>query len=200
MLLYLDCPTLNRYASSIAWELPHNVPFEAKEKLILEFLHLWHGPSRSCFHDAFSNLVRFTNGLITKHFGRFKQLDQHIRYEFFCIKLFINLTSNRAAVRDQLEATKVQGIQALETTLAVEKLPLYAADIEGFNMARLKWLAYYKDNFHHNIRRESTESLAMNDNIDTINEEIDTISEKFEDELILIAEVRAYFDLAHRVS
>lgn len=173
--------TLYPCGSSIAWELPHNVPFEAKEILILEFLHLWHEPSRSCFQDVFSNLVKFTDGLITKHFGRFKQLERHIRYQFHDIRQLVNLTSHRVAVRGQLEATRVQGIQALETTLALEKSPLYAADLEGFDTARLEWLKRYQNAFN-----QANPPHLYHD--------------RFEDELIVIAEVRAYFDLAHRVS
>lgn len=67
--------------SSITWHLPRNVPFEAKKILIVQFVERWHRPSLSCFDAVFSDLSDFIEKLTIKHFGQFKQLERHIRYE-----------------------------------------------------------------------------------------------------------------------
>lgn len=123
-------------------------------------------------------------------------------------------------VRSQLEETKGQGIRALETALTVEQAPLYAADIAGFGTARLRWLEHYKHEKHSQIyddeevsiygeRRVNTtaeqRALAALANIGYSGLSIEsltrlTINDEFEEELIVMADVRAYFDLAYKVS
>lgn len=79
---YVDAQILTGNLSSIAWELPHNVPFEAKQVLILKSIDRWHSPSLSCFRAVFSTLSDFTEALLKKHFGRFRQLESHAGYEY----------------------------------------------------------------------------------------------------------------------
>jgi vacuolar protein sorting-associated protein 1 len=65
--------------STITWELPHNIPFEAKQILIKEYIDCWKQPSFSCFHGVFDFLSDFVESLVEIHFGRFKNLERHVR-------------------------------------------------------------------------------------------------------------------------
>ncbi|KAH9946712.1 hypothetical protein B0H21DRAFT_693184 [Amylocystis lapponica] len=64
------------------WELPHNVPYEAKTRLYEEFLASWVSPARVCFERIAEVLLEFVNLKITAHFGRFQALEQHFGYVF----------------------------------------------------------------------------------------------------------------------
>jgi hypothetical protein len=65
--------------STITWELPHNIPFEAKQILIKESIDRWKQPSFSCFHGVFDFLFDFVESLVETHFGRLKNLERHVR-------------------------------------------------------------------------------------------------------------------------
>jgi hypothetical protein len=75
---YADIPMFV-LTSTITWELPHNIPFEAKQILIKEYIDRWKQPSFSCFHGVFDFLFDFVESLVETHFGRFKNLERHVR-------------------------------------------------------------------------------------------------------------------------
>src|SRR6266481_5178544 len=88
---------LPMFTSKITWELPHNIPFEAKAVLIMEYIDRWTQPSLSCFHAVLDFLSAFVEGLLKTHFGGFKNLERHVGYE-----TQINVASwdaNTAAIR-----------------------------------------------------------------------------------------------------
>ena len=65
---------------STAWELPGNIPYEAKTRLISQFTDLWFPPAEKCLtsiNDVLDDVVR---QLIKTHFGRFKVLHDLISY------------------------------------------------------------------------------------------------------------------------
>jgi len=64
--------------SAIGWELPNNVPYQAKANLIAEFTKLWVAPSEHCLADINDVLGDIINELINTHFGRFKVLEDHV--------------------------------------------------------------------------------------------------------------------------
>jgi hypothetical protein len=67
-LIYLDV------SSKVAWELPHNVPFETKQFLIIQCVDRWKQPSLSRFNTVFASLSDFVERLVKTHFERFRQL------------------------------------------------------------------------------------------------------------------------------
>ena len=77
----LKSPTLTPFKtrSSIAWEFPDYLPFDALRKLILGITVQWKEPSHACFERIFQTSSRFIDELVQHHFGQFKLLDAHIR-------------------------------------------------------------------------------------------------------------------------
>lgn len=70
---------------SIGWELPHNVPFEAKKRLIKRFIDQWPAPAQSCFDEVLHILSAFVDANIRKHFEQFPALEQYLGYVGACI-------------------------------------------------------------------------------------------------------------------
>ena len=117
----------------------------------------------------------------------------------------------------ELEKYKETSSQALEQALELEKFPFFAGDIRDFDPAREEWLAHYKNERRNHPRNEMVtaqhslfaERAALDAlaNIGYPNLEFDDLKrlghiddDEFEDELIVMAEVRAYFDVAHKVN
>ncbi|EIN04160.1 hypothetical protein PUNSTDRAFT_138885 [Punctularia strigosozonata HHB-11173 SS5] len=59
---------------SIGWELQNNVPFAAKKKIIQGITALWNTPAVACFDAVFAGLEGFVQGLIEKYYGPFDRL------------------------------------------------------------------------------------------------------------------------------
>ncbi|EIN04192.1 hypothetical protein PUNSTDRAFT_146674 [Punctularia strigosozonata HHB-11173 SS5] len=63
---------------SIGWELKNNVPFAAKKTLIQGFTALWNTPAIACFKAVYAGLVNTVQMLIEKYFGTFDRLRDRI--------------------------------------------------------------------------------------------------------------------------
>ena len=63
---------------SIAWELPGNIPYEAKTRLINQFTILWSTPAVKCMTSINDVLDDVIQQLAKTHFGRFRVLQDMI--------------------------------------------------------------------------------------------------------------------------
>lgn len=71
-------PRSSRLNRSIGWELPHNIPYDAKTLLFKEFLVLWPEPKDTCLGAISTILNETIDREISVHFERFKPLESHI--------------------------------------------------------------------------------------------------------------------------
>jgi hypothetical protein len=69
---------LNHSSRAIGWELPNNVPYQAKANLIAQFVKLWVAPSERCLASINDVLDQVVDTLISVHFGRFKVLEGYV--------------------------------------------------------------------------------------------------------------------------
>ncbi|KAG1844181.1 P-loop containing nucleoside triphosphate hydrolase protein [Suillus subalutaceus] len=114
---------------AIGWELPNNVPYQAKSNLIAQFTKLWVAPSERCFVGVNKVLDQVIDTLISTHFGRFKVLEEY----------FGNL------IRIQVDICKARAQAAVKTALELETTtPHYTQNTHYLQTLREKWLAYYK--------------------------------------------------------
>ncbi|KAG1844213.1 P-loop containing nucleoside triphosphate hydrolase protein [Suillus subalutaceus] len=114
---------------AIGWELPNNVPYQAKANLIAQFTKLWVAPSERCFVGVNKVLDQVIDTLISTHFGRFKVLEEY----------FGNL------IRVQVDICKARAQDAVKTALELETTtPHYTQNTHYLQTLRDKWLAYYK--------------------------------------------------------
>ena len=65
---------------SISWELPHNIPFSAKQRMIEDFLAQWDEPSRRCHCAVADKLEDELTESVDQFFGRYPKLKNHIGY------------------------------------------------------------------------------------------------------------------------
>ncbi|KAG2153903.1 P-loop containing nucleoside triphosphate hydrolase protein [Suillus clintonianus] len=114
---------------AIGWELPNNVPYQAKANLIAEFTKLWVAPSERCLAGITNVLDQIIDTLISTHFGRFKVLEEY----------FGNL------IRIQVDLCKARAKDAVKTALELETTaPHYTQNTHYLQVLREKWLAHYK--------------------------------------------------------
>ncbi|KAG1785552.1 P-loop containing nucleoside triphosphate hydrolase protein [Suillus plorans] len=113
---------------AIGWELPNNVPYQAKANLITQFTKLWVVPSERCLAGVNNVLDQVVDTLISTHFGRFKVLEEY----------FGNL------IRIQVDLCKARAKDAVKTALDLETIPHYTQNTHYLQTLREKWLAHYK--------------------------------------------------------
>ncbi|KAG1748050.1 hypothetical protein EDB19DRAFT_1945533 [Suillus lakei] len=113
---------------SIGWELPNNVPYQAKANLIAQFIKLWVAPSERCLTGINDVLDQVIDTLISNHFGRFKVLEGYVG----------------DLIRIQVGVCKARAQVAVKTALALETTPHYTQNTHYLQTLREKWLAYYK--------------------------------------------------------
>ncbi|KAG2044019.1 hypothetical protein BDR03DRAFT_996026 [Suillus americanus] len=109
---------------AIGWELPNNVPYQAKANLIAEFVRLWVAPSQRCLAGINDVLDQVINTLISTHFGRFKVLEGYVGIH--------------------VGVCKAHAREAVKSALALETTPHYTQNTHYLQTLREKWLAHYK--------------------------------------------------------
>ncbi|KAG2067161.1 hypothetical protein BDR04DRAFT_1144485 [Suillus decipiens] len=113
---------------AIGWELPNNVPYQAKANLIAQFTKLWVAPSERCLAGINDVLDQVINTLISTHFGRFKVLEDYFG------KL----------IRIQVDIYKARAEIAVKSALELETTPHYTQNTHYLQTLRDKWLSRYK--------------------------------------------------------
>ncbi|TDL15309.1 P-loop containing nucleoside triphosphate hydrolase protein [Rickenella mellea] len=113
---------------SIAWELPHNVPFDAKAFLIRECLDNWDSPALAC-HDAVSTRLHgFLDIKVKEHFKRFPKLQAYVWQ----------------LIEEHFKHHRDLSQQAVKISLAMEKNPLFTQNHHYLDSVREKWLSLYR--------------------------------------------------------
>ncbi|KAH0834801.1 P-loop containing nucleoside triphosphate hydrolase protein [Lanmaoa asiatica] len=203
---------------SIGWELPGNIPYEAKTRLINQFTTLWSTPAEKCLiliNDVLDDVIQ---QLVKTHFGRFKILQDIIS----------------DLILPDIEEHKQRALAAIKETLRLEITPNYTQNLQDYENLRRKWLAKYRQ-----ARRDYGETIVLlttsgsqtwpgktitrgpvaYDHVSTVSpaqqalyylaqagykdltvEDLTCLSppDQFEHELIVMADVRAYFTIAYR--
>jgi hypothetical protein len=174
---------------SIAWELPGNIPYEAKTRLIGQFTALWSTPAEECLASINDVLDQVIQQLINKHFGRFRVLQ--------------DLISD--LIRPDIEELKDNAQSAVKGTWALEINPILAQNRRDYDDIRDKWLNKYRRarRYRAVVDVTSPESqalmyLARAGYGGLTVEDLVRLAprDNFEDELIVMADVRAYFTIA----
>ncbi|KAJ7773676.1 P-loop containing nucleoside triphosphate hydrolase protein [Mycena maculata] len=196
-------------ADSVAWELPNHVPFGATKTLVLRFTGQWRAPSLSCFKAVVEASSQFLDQLMPAYFGQFTKLEEYIRSpHWFLLNYCINFLTAvyRNLTRTELEVCKDQALETLEKMLALEKLPLFTQNTNYFLSESKAWLTRYaavrgnSSNYLLSARAvgnnhfTASTRAASNVIIEPWAEE----REPFLDELILMSNVRAYWQIAYQ--
>ncbi|KAG1830240.1 P-loop containing nucleoside triphosphate hydrolase protein [Suillus variegatus] len=188
---------------AIGWELPNNVPYQAKANLIAGFIKLWAAPSERCLAGVNDVLDQVIDTLIGIHFGRFRVLEGYVG----------NL------IRTQVDICKALAKEAVKKALDLETTPYYTQNTHYLQTLSEKWLAYYKVVRHRPkndrvqlayahesvYRGEPPESKALRALAEAgyANLSIPDLArllppDSREKELIVMADVRAYYHVAYK--
>jgi len=162
----------------------------------------WRQPALSCFLTIVTTMSDFVDGLLATHFGRFRKLERHMRYKSLPpVPRCDTDPASRLVTRTELDKYKDRGSQALENALERENFPVFAGNIKDFDSARKKWLAHYKHECQNYGRRAFPIGRSSNSECsDPGSEDENVVIDDFEDELVVMAEVHAYFEVAHKVN
>ncbi|KAJ7025176.1 P-loop containing nucleoside triphosphate hydrolase protein [Mycena alexandri] len=155
-------------ADSTAWELPNHVPFDATKTLVLRFTSQWRSPSITCFESVVTTSAKLLDTLMHSHFSQFTQLETYIRI----------------LTQIELEKCHDQALKTLEKLLAFEKLPLFTQNTHQYLTESKAWLARYTS-----FQTNSWKYLRA---------EAHTQPGAFVEELVLMANVRAYWQIAYQ--
>ncbi|KAF8193681.1 P-loop containing nucleoside triphosphate hydrolase protein [Pholiota molesta] len=123
---------------SIGWELPGEIPFEATTVLIKQYTGLWSTPSISCFEDVTGNLDILLKNLLHKHFGQYKDLEKYASD--------LSLQERDRCIEEAL--CSVKKILALESyPLFTQNFDLLASEekkwVDKYKTTRHAWLQRY---------------------------------------------------------
>ncbi|TDL25543.1 hypothetical protein BD410DRAFT_717419 [Rickenella mellea] len=191
--MYLD--DVRKYVDkALGRHLPFNVPFSAKIGLIRGCFADWSTHARSCFATVYKVSEAHVNKLITLKFERFARggLLDHVR----------------TIVESQFETARESTLKRLDWFMAIESTPFTLND-HYFSSYRQKYLAMYKEErqsatgrFSMDVDsvREAMASLARLGFSNLANEDLNRLlgADPFEQEMICMSEVRAYFQVAYK--
>ncbi|KAG6877110.1 hypothetical protein C0993_010223 [Termitomyces sp. T159_Od127] len=134
--------------TSIGWELPTHIPYDAIQNYILEFTNIWDKPAISCFQDVFTNTSGFISKVMAEHFGQFKNLERHVA--FVIVQNFVVITS---LILADLQKCKEKTLDRLAKMTELERLPAWTQNEEFFRSEKDYWLKiYYNAQFPHNLQ------------------------------------------------
>ncbi|KAG1903478.1 P-loop containing nucleoside triphosphate hydrolase protein [Suillus fuscotomentosus] len=188
---------------AIGWELPNNVPYQAKANLIAGFIKLWAAPSERCLAGVNDVLDQVIDTLIGIHFGRFRVLEGYVG----------NL------IRTQVDICKALAKEAVKKALDLETTPYYTQNTHYLQTLSEKWLAYYKV-VRHRPKTERAQSPYVYESVyrgePPESKALRALAEagytslsipdlarllppdSREKELIVMADVRAYYHVAYK--
>ncbi|KAH7908747.1 P-loop containing nucleoside triphosphate hydrolase protein [Hygrophoropsis aurantiaca] len=203
---------VKEFLRSIGWELPNNIPFEAKKVLIHQFLDLWMEPTTRCFDSINIVLSEVVDTLVKAHFGRFKALQEYMDI----------------LVREMVDACKDQARVAVRKTLELEMLPYFTKNTHYLQSLQKKWYkrflearrnpeayiasensVHFQERVYSGYSREDRSERPVDKALRFLAQagygnlvEKDLVRllppDQFQDELVVMADVRAYFNVSYK--
>jgi len=176
--------------NSIGWELTGHVPFDAMKKLVLEITCKWQEPSLRCFEDIHAMTLRRLDGLVHEHFHQFPIAESYVK----------------SLVHVELDRCKQNAQQAVESLLQLEVQPLFTQNNRCFRNEESKWLEHYEV-IHDTAPEYKVGSSATSASVlsgaselaaSTLQAAGRTSRRDFEDELVVMARVQAYFRVGYK--
>ncbi|KAK0501905.1 P-loop containing nucleoside triphosphate hydrolase protein [Armillaria luteobubalina] len=174
-----------------SWELPGEVPLETTRRLIERFTKQWSNPSVECFEAVYDTSSAYIQTLVTQRFGQFKPLETHVS----------------ALVRTQMENCKSNALDVLGKAVKLETSPVFT-QVPHYSMERSKWFRRFhraytypsgyaidaiQSPLYHNRRRGTDLPPQPPPPPPPAQERTED-----EDALLVMAKVRAYFEIAYK--
>ncbi|PIL25641.1 transporter [Ganoderma sinense ZZ0214-1] len=116
-------------AASITRQLPHNIPYAAKESLIRAFQETWEGSVAQCFEDVQKAFQDTLTAMIELHFAQYNNLKGAV----------MSIVMDHLSAHIQTAETRIQDIVRAERRL------LYTQNKGLLSAERAKYLHLYRD-------------------------------------------------------
>jgi hypothetical protein len=163
---------------------------------------LWDDPTLACFDGIFDHLSIILSDFIDFHFGRFKELERYMRYDdlfaHFLTTWLMNLSFRQLIVKEA-EQRKELAFKAVQKALELEKTPLFTQNLQVFDFEKTEWLRRY-EYIHENPHDSYSGRGSYCSNCSGYCRPVTpTRSTEFREPLEVMADVRAYFEVAYRV-
>ncbi|PIL37741.1 transporter [Ganoderma sinense ZZ0214-1] len=197
---------------STGWELPHNIPYLAKTRLIREFVRRWTEPSKTCFAGIRGLVENYVyEELVPEHFAQFPPLKRFVVMQ----------------LRENMEEHRARSQAAVEQVLKREELPYFTQNGHYLETTREVWLGHYREvralrDPKYRLGAHTAYGQAVHPSMGTsraISEAIAALraipaysnvsatdlakllpTDEFGDELVVMADVRSYFQVAYKAS
>ncbi|PIL25642.1 transporter [Ganoderma sinense ZZ0214-1] len=182
-----------RIQSSITRELPNNVPYSAKRSFIFDFQESWEREATACFqkiHEAFKDTLMEAMKQMFERFANLKAVVAPV-------------------VLEQLQTHAKQAVAHISTILLLEKASPFTQNTHYLSEKRDIHLAKYKQ-ARSGLQRSTPQGHGeiVNDALSVLTKLGYAVKEEdlgklnppdiYEEELELMAEVRAYFHVAYK--
>lgn len=168
---------------STGWELPHNIPYEAKKRLIKRFIDQWSTPAQECYDAIISILSNTLDEKTEKHFGQFPALEKRLSVD----------------IRSELVDYAEHGQQCLIDALECEKATYFMQNNHYFEASYRLWLSHYRD-LHLHPYRYIPKSPVSSPGIISVGASVAPTPPipQIDAEIMVMADVRAYFKVAYK--
>ncbi|KZT64693.1 hypothetical protein DAEQUDRAFT_717652 [Daedalea quercina L-15889] len=172
------------------WELPRHIPHEAKEHFISLSVNKWLPPAILCFQGSGAILDAHIENNIKKHFGQFKDLERHMT----------------TIITGEVGRIQQDALKAVRDVVARESGPYYTENSHYYESAYLKWLKHYRyvathaDNYRdmpHGVSSDRSPSPIRATPV-VAAPALAPSRLEYEAELIVMATVRAYCQVAYK--
>lgn len=162
----------------IGWEMPPAIPREAKDYLIGLSVNQWLGPALLCFKECTTILHRYIDKHIVKHFGDLKALEHYMR------PIIMAAVEHVHKVVDD----------ALRDVVLREGVPYRTENVHYYESTYRGWLHHYRD---VDLYADYYLLGSYNTGIKRVKRVLQ-IPGNYENELQLMAHVRAYVQVAYK--
>ncbi|KAH9917729.1 P-loop containing nucleoside triphosphate hydrolase protein [Fomitopsis serialis] len=162
----------------IGWEMPPAIPREAKEYLIGLSVNQWLGPALLCFKECTAILHRYIDKHIVKHFGDFKALENYMR------PIIMAAVEH---VHDDVDG-------ALRDVVLREGVPYRTENVHYYESIYRGWLHHYRV---VDLYADYYVLGFYNPSMTRVHRTLQ-IPSNYENEMQLMAHVRAYVQVAYK--
>ncbi|RDX45280.1 hypothetical protein OH76DRAFT_1010911 [Lentinus brumalis] len=128
MLQYLE-DVKAHIGSSVTRELPHHIPYAAKESLIRDFLETWEHSTMSCFEDVQEKLKHTLSATTDQLYGRFGALN----------------AAGSSIVMEHVSECKAKAEKLIRYHLYSERTLLYTQNKDQPDARRERYLTLYTE-------------------------------------------------------
>jgi hypothetical protein len=203
--LEADCFGIRCYA----WELPRHAPykFKASRTLIREYTTKWADPAYRCFDEVVEIHTECLRKLIQEHFDHYAILKGYVRSSILVYQLAVNFSdiySRSDLIFSERDRCRDGAKTMLEKILQMENDPFFTQNLAELNLQEGHWYNLYLQEMNRSGRSTLDGSPVFSPlptpstgRLSFGKEGGKEVPWRKEDEISIMANVQAYFQVTH---